>query len=59
MGFGGGMGFRGFAPVPQGQYYSYEPTKEEEVATLRADREAIKADLEAIDKRLSELEKKK
>ncbi len=71
FGFGRGRGFgRGFAwrvptnyPAP---VQPYQPTKTEEIADLKAEREAIEnerkaivEDLKAIDARLKELEKKK
>ncbi|MBN2202828.1 MAG: DUF5320 domain-containing protein [Candidatus Aenigmarchaeota archaeon] len=49
-GFGRGMGFR------RSGYWDYRrPTKEEEIEMLKADKEAIKADLADIEKRLEEL----
>ncbi|MCD6496631.1 MAG: DUF5320 domain-containing protein [Candidatus Aenigmarchaeota archaeon] len=58
-GFGRGAGFgRGgwFEPAP----YSYRPpTREQEIADLKAEKEAMQRELEDIEKRLKELEKKK
>ncbi len=59
-GFGRGMGFRrGFAPAWGYSPYGYEPTKDQEIADLRAEKEAIQEELKQIDERLKELESKK
>jgi hypothetical protein len=58
-GSGRGMG-RGFArygpysPVP-----AYEPTREQEIADLRAEKELVEKELEEIKSRMKELEKEK
>ena len=51
-GFGRGFG-RAYSPVS-----APAPTREQEVADLRAEKEAINDELKAIDARLKELEKK-
>ena len=56
-GFGRGMGWRaapgwGYAPA-------YQPTREQEIADLRADKEYVERELESIRARLKELETKK
>jgi len=60
-GFGRGMGFRrGFIPAGSyGSAYAYEPTKEQETADLKAEKEAIMQEIRQIDQRLKELESKK
>jgi len=58
-GFGRGMGFRrGFAPA-WGSSYGYRPTREQEIADLRAEKESIQEELKNLDERLKELESKK
>jgi hypothetical protein len=73
-GFGRGFGFRRWAAMPQNAWYPApavpaqpmpQPTKDEEIAELKAEKEAIESerkaiaeDLKAIDARLKELEKK-
>lgn len=56
-GFGRGMG-RGMGPY-WGSAPAYQPTKEQELADLRAEKVLIEQDLEAIRARLKELETKK
>jgi hypothetical protein len=51
-GYGRGMGFRRF-------WMPYQPTKEQEIAELKAEKEAIKQELSHIESRLKELESKK
>ncbi|MBN2102071.1 MAG: DUF5320 domain-containing protein [Candidatus Aenigmarchaeota archaeon] len=61
MGFGrgAGRGFgRGFWAQEQFARPYPELTKEQEIADLKAERELIQRDIEALNKRLSELEKK-
>ena len=68
-GRGFGRGFRRWAVMPQDAWYPAQPmpqpTKAEEIAELKAQKEAIEAernaiaeDMKAIDARLKELEKK-
>ncbi len=63
-GFGRGFGFRRFwGPAPAWGYgpgyVPFEPTKDQEIADLRAEREAIQQELRDIEARLKELESKK
>ena len=56
-GFGRG---RGFGPAyAQGYGYGYQPTREQEIADLRAEREALEQELGDIKSRIGELEKQK
>ena len=60
MGFGRGMGFRAYGPAYAGGYApAYEPTREQEIAELRAEKELIERELDSIKERLKELETKK
>lgn len=63
MARGSGRGFRRAAPVQDYGYapygYGYEPTREQVIADLRAEKEAIMDELKQIDERLKELETKK
>jgi hypothetical protein len=62
-GFGRGMGrgfgrAAGFAPA-WGSSYGYQPTRDQEIADLRAEKEAITEELKQLNERLKELETKK
>ncbi len=59
LGRGMGRGFRrGFAPAWGYSPYGYEPTKDQEIADLRAEKEALQEELKQLE-RLKELESKK
>lgn len=56
-GFGRGMGFRrAWADYPE---YAEYPTKEQEIADLKAEKELMEKGLESLKQRLKELENKK
>lgn len=67
-----GRGYRGWGPsrcfrypwLPRwwwatGDYPSYQPTKKEEIGSLREEAEALKEELKAISERIEQLEEKK
>jgi hypothetical protein len=56
-GFGRGRGMM-WAPSP-GYAPAYAPTREQELADLRAEKELVERELEEIKARLTEIEKKK
>jgi hypothetical protein len=52
LGMGLGRRYPGYGPV------AYAPTREQETADLKAERDAVQQELEEIDARLKELQKK-
>jgi hypothetical protein len=57
-----GMGLhRGFGRAAwfHGMGYGYQPTREQEIADLKAEKEAVQEELKQIDERLKELQSKK
>ena len=57
-GFGRGFGTGPAAQPAYGYGYRYQPTKEEEIKMLEADRADIEAELKEITKRIQELKRK-